>query len=52
MFLENPNPAIVPSDQPMTIPPTLSDRKSQVLEGGKIVHQAAVQGSWDGGTGA
>jgi hypothetical protein len=26
--------------------------ESQVLEGGKIAHQAAVQGSWDGGTGA
>jgi hypothetical protein len=26
--------------------------ESQVLEGGKIAHQVAVQGSWDGGTGA
>ena len=26
--------------------------ESQVLEGEKIAHQAAVQGSWDGGTGA
>ena len=25
--------------------------ESQVLEGGKIVYQVAVQGSWDGGTG-
>ena len=26
--------------------------ESQVLEGGKIAHQVAVQRSWDGGTGA
>ena len=34
------------------IPPTLSDKKNQVLEGYKFAHQAAVQGSLDGGTGS
>ena len=32
------------------IPPTLSDKKNQVLEGYKFAHQAAVQGSLDGGS--
>ena len=32
--------------------PTLSDKQSQVLEGYKFAHQAAVKGSLDGGTGS